>query len=100
MHTQKTIKLDASPRKNWNTAQLLKSAQSGAESVGAETKYIDLYDLIFTGCHGCLTCKNKDTQRCHCFWEDNFSPTLDRDLTVVIFYTLRNPKYGNPTKIQ
>jgi multimeric flavodoxin WrbA len=27
----KTIIINASPRKNWNTAQLLKSAQKGAE---------------------------------------------------------------------
>jgi len=38
----KTIILNASPRKNWNTAQLLKSAAKGAESAGAEVKYIDL----------------------------------------------------------
>lgn len=74
----KTIILNASPRKDWNTAQLLKSAQSGAESVGAETEYIDLYDLNFTGCHSCLACKRKGAQRCHCFWKDDFSPILDR----------------------
>lgn len=38
----KTIILNASPRKNWNTAQLLKSAAKGAESAGAEVEYIDL----------------------------------------------------------
>ena len=31
----KTIILNGSPRKNWNTAQLLKEAQRGAESTGA-----------------------------------------------------------------
>ena len=30
----KTILINGSPRKNWNTAQLLKSAQKGAESSG------------------------------------------------------------------
>ena len=38
----KAIILNASPRKNWNTAQLLKAAQKGAEEAGAETEYIDL----------------------------------------------------------
>ena len=38
----KTIILNASPRKNWNTAQLLKSATKGAESAGAEVEYIAL----------------------------------------------------------
>ncbi|MBO7719773.1 MAG: flavodoxin family protein [Methanosphaera sp.] len=34
----KTIVVNASPRKDWNTAKLMKSAQKGAESVGAETE--------------------------------------------------------------
>lgn len=50
----KIMILNASPQKDWNTAQLLKLAQSGAESVRAETEYIDLYDPNFTGCHSCL----------------------------------------------
>ena len=45
----KTIILNGSPRKDWNTAQALQSARKGAESVGAETEYIDLYDLTYTG---------------------------------------------------
>ncbi len=74
----KAIILNASPRKKWNTAQLLKEAQKGAESAGAETEYIDLYDLNFTGCRSCLACKQKNTQRCHCFWKDDLSPVIDR----------------------
>ena len=74
----KTIILNGSPRKNMNTAQLLKSTQKGAESVGAETEYIDLYDLDFKGCRSCLMCKRKDGQRCHCFWKDDLSPVIDR----------------------
>ena len=54
MIIMKTIVLNASPRKNWNTAQLLKSAMEGAASTGAETKYVDLYDLNFTGCRSCM----------------------------------------------
>jgi hypothetical protein len=61
----KTIILNGSPRKNWNTAQVLKSAQKGAESVGAETEYIDLYDLSYTGCRSCMACKRKGAIRCH-----------------------------------
>ena len=63
----KAIVLNASPRKNCNTAQLLKAAQQGAEQAGAETEYIDLYDLNFTGCRSCLACKRKDGERCKCF---------------------------------
>lgn len=34
----KAIVLNASPRKNWNTAKLLKSAAKGALSTGAEVR--------------------------------------------------------------
>lgn len=57
---------------------MLKEAQKGAESVGAETEYIDLYDLSFTGCRSCLACKLKDKERCKCFWKDDLSPVIDR----------------------
>ena len=74
----KTILLNGSPRKNWNTALMLKEARKGAESVGAETEYIDLFDLTYTGCRSCFACKRKDAERCKCFWKDDLSPVLDR----------------------
>ena len=74
----KTIILNGSPRKNWNTAMMLKEAKRGAESVGAETEYIDLFDLSYTGCRSCLACKRKDAERCKCFWKDDLSPLIDR----------------------
>ena len=74
----KTIILNGSPRKNWNTAMLLHAAEDGARSAGAETEYIDLYDLSFTGCRSCLACKRKGARRCHCFWPDDLSPVIDR----------------------
>lgn len=78
----KTIILNGSPRKNWNTAMMLKEAQKGAESVGAGTEYIDLYDLSYTGCRSCLACKRKDAERCKCFWPDDLSPVIDRILAA------------------
>ncbi len=74
----KTIILNGSPRKNWNTAAMLKEAQKGAQSVGAETEYIDLYDLTYTGCRSCLACKRKGADRCRCYWKDDLSPVIDR----------------------
>ena len=32
----KTIIVNGSPRKNWNTAQILKSVQKGTESIGEQ----------------------------------------------------------------
>ena len=74
----KTIVLNTSPRKNWNTAQVLKAAMDGAKSTGAEVEYIDLYDLNFTGCRSCMACKRKDAERCRCYWKDDLSPVIDK----------------------
>ena len=57
---------------------MLKEAQKGAASAGAETEYIDLFDLSYTGCRSCLACKRKDAERCKCFWKDDLSPVIDR----------------------
>ena len=43
----KIVAVNAGPRKNWNTAMMLKKAQKGAESVGAETEYINLFELSY-----------------------------------------------------
>ncbi len=74
----KTILINASPRKNWNTYQLLQSAERGAREAGVETEYIDLYDLNFTGCRSCMACKIKNGPRCKCFWQDDLTPIIDK----------------------
>ncbi len=74
----KTVIINASPRKNWNTAQLLKEAQRGAESAGHETVYVDLYDLKYTGCRSCLGCKRAGiAEPCKCYIKDELTPVLE-----------------------
>lgn len=53
----KIIGINASPRKNWNTHTLIDYALDGAKSQGAEVETIHLYDLDFTGCISCFSCK-------------------------------------------
>ncbi len=55
----KIIAVNGSPRKEWNTATLLKKALEGAASEGAETELIHLYDLKYQGCISCFACKEK-----------------------------------------
>ena len=55
----KIIAFNGSPRKEWNTATLLKKALEGALSKGAETELIHLYDLNYKGCISCFACKEK-----------------------------------------
>ncbi len=55
---KKIVAINASPRANWNTAQLVKEAGLGAKGQNAQVKVIDLYKLDkFTGCVSCFGCK-------------------------------------------
>jgi len=57
------IGINGSPRKQWNTATLVKKALGGAAAQGAATELIHLYDLDFklffystsklTACNSC-----------------------------------------------
>ena len=93
----KTIILNGSPRKNWNTAQLLKEAQRGAESVGAEVEFIDLYDLNYNGCRSCLACKRKGAERNKCYWKDDLSPLIGRILAADAVIIGSPIYFGQPT---
>jgi multimeric flavodoxin WrbA len=75
----KTIGVNGSPRKNWNTAKLLDKALEGAASQGAETELIHLYDLDYKGCHSCFACKLK-TGRSYgsCAIHDGLKPVLQK----------------------
>ena len=74
----KTVILNGSPRKNWNTAQILKEAQRGAESAGDEVSYVDLYSLDYNGCRGCMACKRKGiAEPFKCRFKDGLTPVLE-----------------------
>lgn len=74
----KVMAINGSPRRNWNTAQLLESALEGAASAGAETEFVHLYDLDFKGCKGCMSCKLRDcADPGRCVRDDGLTPVLD-----------------------
>lgn len=77
--TKKIIILNASPRKNRNTATLLKEAQRGAEAAGAEVEYVDLVSLNYKGCMSCFACK-RTGNKCAglCAWKDDLRPVLEK----------------------
>ena len=74
----KTIVINASPRKKWNTAEVMQAAQKGAESVGAETEFFNLSDLVFKGCRSCLICKQKDKTKGKCYWKDDLTEVIEK----------------------
>ena len=71
---------NGSPRKkNWNTATLLNNALEGAASAGAETELIQLYDLNFSGCISCFSCKKISRKKDGvCAVQDDLTSVLAR----------------------
>lgn len=75
----KVIAINGSPRKNNNTATLLKEALEGAKSRGAETELVHLYDLEYKGCVSCFACKLKTRKSFgNCLWKDGLTPLLEK----------------------
>ena len=71
----KLLAFNGSPRKKWNTAQLLEHALEGAESEGAKTKLYHLYDMDFKGCTSCFACKRAGGKSYgHCAVNDDLKP--------------------------
>ena len=73
---KKIFAVNGSPRKNGNTAQLLKKALEGAASVGAEVKLIQLTDLNFSGCRSCFACKKLANPSPGCVLKDDLAEIL------------------------
>ena len=63
----KVVGINGSPRKDWNSGTALDFALKGAGDAGAETKRFDLFDLSYSGCISCFSCKllgGKSFARC------------------------------------
>lgn len=100
---KKIIILNASPRKSFNTAKLLKEAQRGVELSGAIAEYIDLVDLNYKGCMSCFACKRKgsDTNGL-CAYNDDLRPVLksiiDSDGVIIgspVYYSYPTGMFRN-----
>ena len=79
--TKKMILLNASPRKNKNTAQMLESVMKGAQEAGAECELIHLTSLNYKGCMSCMACK-RTGNKCGglCIQKDDLHPVLEKIL--------------------
>ena len=74
----KVLLLNGSPRKEWNTAQLLHEAERGARDAGAEIEWFDLYDLDYKDCRSCFACKRiGNTTGGICAIRDGLRPVLE-----------------------
>ena len=74
----KIIAVNASPRRNRNTARLVRAAAEGAAENGAETEVIDLYTIgKYSGCISCFGCKTEKHYG-ECICHDDLKPVLDK----------------------
>ena len=73
----KTVVINAGPKRKDMNAQLAQSAAKGAESVGSEVEYVDLYKMDLSGCRVCLICKNDD-EICKWYWRDELSSVIGK----------------------
>lgn len=75
----KIIAVNGSPRKNGNTAEILKCVLEGAAAKGAETELIQLAELDFSGCKSCFGCKLKNGRSYgKCALSDDLTPVLEK----------------------
>ena len=80
---KKIMIINGGPRKNFNTAMMLKEAARGAQDTGAEVEYVNLYDINYKGCISCLICKRKGVeQQGLCFYKDDLRPILEKCLNA------------------
>lgn len=74
----KLIAVCGSARKQGNTAKMLHQVIEGAKSAGAETEYVNLFDLNYKDCISCYACKLKDKKSFgHCMLNDELKPLLE-----------------------
>lgn len=78
----KTIVINADPKQKQEVGKLLKSAGEGAESVGAEVEYFNLYKMNLRGCMNCSICKMKNKENFKCYWKDDLSPIIEKILNA------------------
>ena len=94
----KIILINGSPRKNFNTAKILLKVQEGANAVGAETKFINLFDYKFQGCKSCFACKLKNSKTNGlCAIRDDLRPLLEETLSADGFVIGTPIYFGLPT---
>lgn len=73
---QKVTVVFGSPRKQGNTASLLKPFMEEMRAAGAEIDCFDVYEKKIAGCKACLGCQ-RDKTKVYCVIQDEMQPILD-----------------------
>lgn len=83
--------LFGSPRKNGNTASLLRPYTEELKNAGASVTVFDVYEMDIAGCRACRGCQ-KDTTRAYCVIRDDMQSILDA-VTAAELIVLAGPIY-------
>ena len=84
----KLVAVNGSPRKNGNTAIMLKEIVSLAEKKGIQIRYFDLVDMHISDCRGCQNCKTNQV----CAQRDDMSLVVEA-MQEADFVLLGSPVY-------
>jgi multimeric flavodoxin WrbA len=84
----KVVGIAGSPRRNGNSATLMRAVLEGAAHAGVDTREIYLNGLTFRGCQGCDPCRGGGA----CILEDDLTPVLD-ELRRADGWVLATPIY-------
>lgn len=94
----KGLFVNGSPRKNFNTAKLIKSAMEGSQSVGLDAELVNLYDYEFTGCRSCFACKIKNSKTNGvCAIRDSIRPIIEKAQEADVIVIGSPVYFGYPT---
>lgn len=94
----KIFAFNGSPRKKWNTAQMLQKVLDGAAACGAETELVHLYDVSFKGCMSCFACKRTNNKTNGlCAFRDALTPVLEKARQADAFIVGSPVYYDYPT---
>lgn len=68
----KIYALNASPRKGWNSDEMLNAFIDGVHEAAPEIEIekVNIYDLDFKGCRSCFACQMKSTEDGQCLFRD------------------------------
>ncbi len=88
------IAINGSPRRKWNTAELLANVVEGASSAGLLAETVHLYDLSYKGCRSCFACKDRDGNSYgKCAINDGLTPILEQIRVEASALVLGTPIY-------
>ena len=68
----KVYALNASPRKGWNSDEMLDSLIQGVRDSAdyIDVEKVNIYDMDYKGCRSCFACQLKATENGHCLFHD------------------------------